>query len=70
MFNQLGVGSDRMALSLMLWLCSLPLLALLIPLLGLRVVGLATLLWLLVVATVCWGICGWRTFTAKGGHRP
>ena len=41
MFKRLGFHSDEMALALTLWLCSLPLVAMLvIPFLGLRVAGL------------------------------
>ncbi|HEX9926045.1 MAG TPA: hypothetical protein VGD99_25540 [Anaerolineae bacterium] len=64
MFKQLrSIHSEDMALALMLWLCSLPLVALLvIPFFGLKVTAVVALILFLVMMAVCWGICGWKVF--------
>jgi len=61
-FNLLG--SDTMLLSLMIWLCTLPLIGIFIlPYFGGKAALIsAGILWVLVLL-VCWGICGWRVFT-------
>jgi len=59
MRKRLGLHSDEMALALVLWLCSLPLIALIvIPHLGLNAAGLVALALLVVVMALCWGACG------------
>ena len=64
MFRRLGFHSDEMALALVLWLCSLPLVALVvIPIFGLTVAGIVALALFFVDLVVCWGICGWKAFT-------
>ncbi len=57
--------SDTMVWLLVAWVCSLPLIALVVvPLLG-REVGIATAVGLLIgLLVICWGWCGWQ------GHRP
>ncbi len=61
MFRRLGSHSDEMALALAVWLCSLPLVALVvIPLFGPSVAGVVALALFLVAMAVCWGICGWK----------
>ena len=61
MLRRLGFHSDEMALALVLWLCSLPLVALVvIPLFGLKVAGIVALALFFVAMAVCWGICGWK----------
>ncbi len=63
MFRRLGFHSDEMALALVLWLCSLPLVALVvIPLFGLKVAGVVALALFFVAMAICWGICGWKVF--------
>ena len=63
MFRRLGFHSDEMALALVVWLCSLPLVALVvIPLFGLKVAGVVALALFFVALAVCWGICGWKVF--------
>ncbi len=59
------VFSDDMAVALALWLCSLPLVGLLVvPFFGL-IAGLVAAVALLIGAMiVCWGICGWKVFKA------
>jgi uncharacterized membrane protein YqjE len=58
MLEKLNSHSDTMALAIVLWLCSLPLIALLVlPLFG-PTVALSTALTLLVVFLVlCWVFC-------------
>ena len=66
MFKRLGFHSDEMALALTLWLCSLPLVAMLvIPFFGLRVAGLGALGLLIGAMLICWGACGWKHVTVK-----
>ncbi len=68
MFRRLGFHSDDMALAIILWLCSLPLVALLVvPFLGLRVAGAVAIILFFVAMVICWGACGWKAF--KGGTR-
>ena len=63
MFKRLGFHSDEMALAFVAWLCSLPLVGLIvIPLLGLKVAGVVALILLVIAMIVCWGICGWKVF--------
>lgn len=51
-------GIDIMALLLVVWLCSLPLIALIvIPLLGLRAGIAVAILLLIVMLLICWGRC-------------
>ncbi len=66
MFRRLGFHSDEMALALVVWLCSLPLVALVvIPLFGLKVAGAVALALFFVALAVCWGICGWKVFNGQ-----
>ncbi len=60
---KLSAFSDTMAFALLivLWLCSLPLIALVIlPLFGRTVAFTVALALLPVLLLVCWGICGWH----------
>jgi len=58
------IGGDRhevMLLSLVAWLCSLPLLALLVqPFLGWRTTAAVGLSWLILLLVECFVICLWR----------
>ena len=66
MLKRLGSHSDSMVLALAVWLCSLPLVLLIIaPLLGLKAASLAALLLFLVVLVVCWGMCSWKVLTDR-----
>lgn len=66
MFKRLGFHSDEMALALTLWLCSLPLAAILVvPFFGLKVAGLVALALLILAMAMCWGACGWKTLNSK-----
>ncbi len=67
MLRKLGRYSDDMAVALTLWMCSLPLVGILIvPFFGWKA-GLAAAAALLIGAmVVCWGICGWKVFGGDG----
>lgn len=61
MFRWLDLHSDTMALTLVLWLCSLPLVALLvIPFFGLKAAAVVAGVLFFVAMSICWGICGWK----------
>lgn len=63
MFKRLGSHSDSMILALAIWLCSLPLVLLIVvPLLGLTAAGIAALVLLLAALALCWGVCSWKVF--------
>ena len=66
MLKRLGFHFDDMALALVVWLCSLPLVALVvIPLFGLKVAGIVALALFFVAMALCWGICGWKVFNGQ-----
>ena len=59
-----------MALSLVLWLCSLVLVGLIIvPLLGWQVAWMVAIGLLVVFVALCWGVCAYRLVGHKG-HEP
>jgi hypothetical protein len=61
MRQKLNLYGDTMALSLVLWVCSLPLIGLVIPpLFGWARAAYLALGLLVVLLIVCWGICVWR----------
>jgi hypothetical protein len=61
MFRKFAIFSDTMALMIVLWLCSLPLIALVIlPLFGRTAAFTVALLLLPILLLFCWGICGWQ----------
>lgn len=63
MLKRFGLELDDMAVALIIWLCSLPLIGILIiPLLGWQAGLVAALVLLLLSMIVCWGICSWKTF--------
>ncbi len=60
MLRRLGFQSDTMALTLVVWLCSLPLVAIfVIPFFGLKVAAGVAVGLLVFALIVCWGICWW-----------
>lgn len=63
MFKKLELGLDDMPLAITIWLCSLPLVGLLvIPFFGLKIgLGVAIALFIAAMA-MCWGICSWKLF--------
>ena len=59
-----------MALSLVLWLCSLVLVGLIIvPLFDWRVAWIVAIGLLVVFVALCWGVCAYRLVVHKG-HEP
>lgn len=68
MFKRLisSFHSEDMALTLVLWVCSLPLVALLvIPFFGLKAAAGVALVLFFVAMAACWGICGWKMFQER-----
>jgi len=63
MLEKFKMGLDDMAVAIVIWLCTLPLVGLLvIPFFGLKV-GLIVAVALFIAAMViCWGICSWKLF--------
>jgi hypothetical protein len=50
-----------MLLALVIWLCSLPLVVLIVaPLFGLSAAGIVGLVLFFVVLVICWGVCSWK----------
>lgn len=63
MLRKFSIDSGDMALALVLWLCSLPLVALLVvPFFGLKVGAIVAVALFFVALTICWGICGWKVY--------
>ena len=63
MLRRFASHFDDMALAITIWMCTLPLVGLLVvPFFGLKV-GLIVAAALFIAAMViCWGICGWKVF--------
>lgn len=61
MFEKFKSGLDDMALAFIIWMCTLPLVGLLVvPFFGLKV-GLIVAAALFIAAMIiCWGICSWK----------
>ena len=54
---------DDMALAVTIWMCTLPLVGLLvIPFFGLKVGLVAAAALFIAAMLVCWGICSWKVF--------
>lgn len=54
---------DDMALAIIIWMCTLPLVGLLIfPFVGLQISLLVATGLLIAILVVCWGICSWKIF--------
>ncbi len=69
--KKLNIDSGDMALALGLWLCSLPLVALVVvPFFGLKVGGMVAVVLFFVSMAICWGICGWKVYRSytKDSH--
>jgi len=63
MFKWLDTHFDQMALTIVLWLCSLPLIVLtVLPLFGLEAAAISALVLFFIVLAVCWSICSWKIF--------
>ena len=70
MLKKLSFDFGDMALALVLWMCSLPLVALLVvPFFGLKVGAIVAVVLFFVAMAICWGICEtkiYRTYTKEG----
>ncbi len=54
---------DDMALAVILWMCTLPLVGLLIlPSFGVKISLLVAAGFLAGILAICWGICSWKIF--------
>lgn len=63
MLKRLRSHLDDMMVAFLIWMCTLPLVGLLVvPFFGWRVgLAVAGALFIAVMA-ICWGICGWKFF--------
>lgn len=63
MFRKFSLHSDDMALALVLWLCTLPLVGLfIVPFFGLKVGAIVAIALFISAMAICWGICSWKVF--------
>jgi len=61
MFKQFSGHFDEMALAIVIWMCTLPLVGLLIlPYFGLKISLLTAVALLIGVVVICRGICSWK----------
>lgn len=71
MWKKLDFQSDIMATALVIWLCTLPLIAVtVVPLFGTQFAALIAVGLLIAILLMCWGKCGWRlakAIVARGG---
>lgn len=70
MLRKLTLDFGDMALALVLWLCSLPLVALLVvPFFGLKIGAIVAVVLFFVAMAICWGVCGWKVYKGKPSQR-
>ena len=63
MLRKLHFDFGDMALALVLWMCSLPLVAILVvPFFGLKVAAIVAVVLFFIAMAVCWGVCGWKIY--------
>jgi hypothetical protein len=63
MLRRFASHFDDMALAITIWMCTLPLVGLLvIPFFGLKVGLVAAAALFIAAMVICWGICGWKVF--------
>lgn len=63
MLEKFKSGLDDMAVALTIWLCTLPLVGLLVvPFFGLKAGLVAAAALFIAALAVCWGICSWKIF--------
>jgi hypothetical protein len=63
MFRRLFTHADGMALAITVWLCTLPLVGLLVvPFFGLKIGLIVAVVLFITAMAICWGICGWKLF--------
>ena len=63
MLRQFASRFDDMALAIIVWMCTLPLVGLLVfPFFGLKISLLVLAGLLIAILAICWGICSWKIF--------
>ncbi|NOH02616.1 MAG: hypothetical protein HND47_12000 [Chloroflexi bacterium] len=63
MLRRLGGHFEDMALAFIIWMCTLPLVGLLVvPFFGLKAGLIVAVALFIAVMIVCWGICSWKIF--------
>ena len=63
MLRKFGMSLEDMALAIVIWLCTLPLVGLLvIPFFGLQVGLIAAAALFIAAMVICWGMCSWKIF--------
>ncbi len=63
MLRRFASHFDDMALAIIIWMCTLPLVGLLVfPFFGLKISLLVAAALLIAVLVLCWGICSWKIF--------
>lgn len=68
MVKRFWLNSDTMVLAFLVWLCTLPLVALLIvPFFGLKAAGSVALVLFLLMLVMCWYLCRWRVPDSRQG---
>ncbi|MHB8776593.1 MAG: hypothetical protein ACYC6R_02375 [Anaerolineales bacterium] len=61
MLRRLDNRLDDMALAIIVWMCTLPLIGMLVlPLFGLNVGLMVAAVLLIAILVICWGICSWK----------
>jgi hypothetical protein len=66
MGKKFGLNGETMALTIVLWLCSLPLIRLVVlPLFGRTAAATTALALLVIMLIVCWSICGWHVLKKR-----
>ena len=63
MLRRFASHFDDMALAITVWMCTLPLVGLLIfPFFGLKISLIAAAALFIAILAICWGICSWKIF--------
>ena len=63
MLRQFASRFDDMVLAIIVWMCTLPLVGLLVfPFFGLKISLLVLAGLLIAILLICWGICSWKIF--------
>ncbi|MBI5839809.1 MAG: hypothetical protein HZB19_06880 [Chloroflexi bacterium] len=63
MLRRFASHFDDMALPIVVWMCTLPLVSWLVfPFFGMKVSLLAAAGLLIGILVICWGICSWKIF--------
>ena len=63
MLRRFASHLDDMALAITIWMCTLPLVGLLVvPFFGLKAGLVAAAALFIAAMIICWGICGWKVF--------